>query len=96
MITFFAVDPVGLVDGLAVFWKRELPVKKMMFTSVTIELLIDDKEADIEWWCVCACASADARIRREQWKIIARRSCIWGESWAIMEDLNDITSNDEK
>ncbi|XP_027158016.1 uncharacterized protein LOC113759637 [Coffea eugenioides] len=61
-----------------------------------IELLIEDREVGGEWWCVCVYASADVRIRKEQWKVIARRSCLWGEAWAIMGDLNDITSNNEK
>ncbi|XP_027102977.1 uncharacterized protein [Coffea arabica] len=92
----FVVDPVGLVGGLAVFWKKELQVKKVLFSSFTIELLIEDREVGGEWWCVCVYASADVRIRKEQWKVIARRSCLWGEAWAIMGDLNDITSNNEK
>ena len=61
----FVVDPVGLIGGLAVFWKREFQVKKVLFTSFTIELLIVDKEADVECWCVCVYASANARIRKE-------------------------------
>ena len=88
----FVVDPVGLAGGLAMLWKQELKVKKVLFTSFTIELLIDDSEIGAEWWCICAYASADASIRREQWKVIARRRCIWGESWAIMGDLNDIVT----
>ncbi|XP_071915285.1 uncharacterized protein [Coffea arabica] len=92
----FVVDPVGLASGLAVLWKKELLDKKVLFSSFTIELLIDDKEAEVEWWCVCVYASTDVRIRREQWKVIVRRSCLWGDAWAIMGDLNNITSNNEK
>ncbi|XP_071905810.1 uncharacterized protein [Coffea arabica] len=88
--------PSGLAGGLAMLWKQELKVKKVLFTSFTIELLIDDSEIGAEWWCIYVYASADASIRREQWKVIARRRCIWGESWAIMGDLNDIRSNAEK
>ncbi|XP_071933651.1 uncharacterized protein [Coffea arabica] len=58
--------------------------------------IIEDREVGGEWWCVCVYTSADVRIRKEQWKVIARRSCLWGEAWAIMGDLNDITSNNEK
>ena len=92
----FVVDPVGLAGGLAVLWNKELKVKKVLFTSFTIELLIDDSELGAEWWCICTYASVDARVRKGQWEVLARRRCIWGESWAIMGDLNDITSNAEK
>ena len=61
----FVVDPVGLAGGLAMLWKQELKVKKVLFTSFTIELLIDDSEIGAEWWCICAYVSADASIRRE-------------------------------
>mgnify|MGYP004703452751 FL=1 len=75
---------------------KELQVKKVLFTSFTIELLIEDNEAKIDWWCICAYASSDAGMRRVQWKVLTRRSIMWGKYWAIMGDLNDITSNGEK
>ncbi|XP_071918953.1 uncharacterized protein [Coffea arabica] len=92
----FVVNPVGRVGGLVVIWKEELKVKKKLFTSFTVELLIEDSEAKIEWWCICAYASADARIRKGQWEVVKRRGSLWGWFWAIMGDLNDITSNEEK
>ena len=32
----FVVDPVGLAGGLAMLWKQELKVKKVLFTNFTI------------------------------------------------------------
>ncbi|XP_071917167.1 uncharacterized protein [Coffea arabica] len=92
----FVVDLVGRAGGLAVIWKQELRVKRVLLTSFTIELLIEDTEFGFDWWCICAYASSDAGIRKEQWNVIYRRSAMWGEHWAIMGDLNDITSNGEK
>lgn len=86
----FVVDPVGTAGGLAVLWKKELVVKKTLFTSFTIEVLIEDGEAKCEWWCICVYASADSGIRQEQWEVISRKY------WAIMGDMNDIVSNSEK
>ena len=43
------VDPVGKAGGLAVFWKQELMVKKVLFTNFTIELLIEDDETRVNW-----------------------------------------------
>ena len=45
----FVVDPVGKAGGLAVLWKQELTVKKVLFTSFTIELLIEDVETRVNW-----------------------------------------------
>ena len=45
----FVVDPVGRAGGLAAIWKKELKVKKVLFTSFTIELLIEDSESMIDW-----------------------------------------------
>ena len=69
----FVVDPVSIAGGLAVIWKKELAVKKILFTSFTIELLIEDNEAKFDWWCIGTYASSDTRIRREQWKVLTRR-----------------------
>ncbi|XP_027090153.2 uncharacterized protein [Coffea arabica] len=82
--------------GLAVLWKQELRVKKVLFTSFTIELLIEDEETRVNWWCICVYASTDVGIRREQWEVVTRKSVLWGEYWAVIGDFNDITSNDEK
>lgn len=90
------VDPVGKAGSLAILWKRELQVKRVLFTSFTIELLIEDNEAKIDWWCICTYASSSVGVRREQWKVVTRRSILWGKYWAIMGDLNDIISNNEK
>ena len=92
----FVVDPVGMARGLAVMWKEEVLVKKVLFTSFTIELLIVDRDTNLEWWCVCIYASPDDSVRKAQWEVITRRSQLWGESWAIMGDMNDIVSNGEK
>ena len=92
----FVVDPVGKAGSLAILWKRELQVNKVLFTSFTIELLIEDNEAKIDWWCICTYASSSVGVRREQWKVATRRSILWGKYWAIMGDLNDIISNNEK
>ena len=92
----FVVDHVGKAGGLAVMWKQELRVKKVLFSSFTIELQIEDEETRVNWWCICVYASTDVGIRREQWEVVTRRSALWGEYWAVMGDFNDITSNDEK
>ena len=62
----FVVDPIGMARSLVVLWKNELQVKKVLFTSFTIELLIEDNEVKIDRWCICAYASSDVGVRREQ------------------------------
>ena len=62
----FVVDPVGLAGGLAMIWKNEVNVKQVLFTSFTIELLIDDRDTNFESWCVCIYASPNANVRKEQ------------------------------
>ena len=92
----FVVDPMGLAGGLAVIWKRDIQVKSILFTSFTIELLIGDQGGSKDWWCVCAYTSSDDKIREQQWRVLERRTQIWGDCWALMGDLNDIKSNGEK
>ncbi|XP_071905925.1 uncharacterized protein [Coffea arabica] len=92
----FVVDPVGIAGGLAVIWKKDIQVKSILFTSFTIELLIGDHRGGRDWWCVCVYASTDDKIREQQWRVLERRTQVWGECWALMGDLNDITSNGEK
>ena len=36
----FVMDPVGIAGRLAVLWKKELVIKKILFTSFTIVVLI--------------------------------------------------------
>ncbi|XP_071914103.1 uncharacterized protein [Coffea arabica] len=92
----FVVDPVGTAGGLAVFWRNKLQVKTILFTSFTIELLLADSEGKKDWWCICTYASTDDKVREQQWDVLERRKQIWGDCWALMGDLNDITSNGEK
>ncbi|XP_071912962.1 uncharacterized protein [Coffea arabica] len=100
----FVVDPVGLAGGLAVLWKQELKVKKVLFTSFTIELLIDDWEIGAEWWCICVYASTNASVRREQWKVLERRNIgfegvpwTWCNNWKsegeVKERIDRILGN---
>ena len=60
----FVVDPVGMAGGLAVMWKDEVTVKRVLFTSFTIELLIGDRDTNLDWWCVCIYASPDDSVRK--------------------------------
>ena len=51
----FIMDPVGMAGGLALMWKKKVSVKKVLFTSFTIELLIVDRDINVKWWCVHLC-----------------------------------------
>ena len=55
----FVVDPTGTTRGLAIFWSEDITIKKTLFTSFSIELLIDDPESKMEWWCMYVCASSN-------------------------------------
>ena len=89
------VNLVGMVGGMAVLWKNGLQVKKILFTSFTIELLIEYKEVNTDRQCICIYGSTDDGIRREQYKFITKKKQLWGDSWAIMGDFNNIRSNGE-
>ena len=51
----FVIDPVGKSGGMAVFWKDDLKINRILYTYFTIELLIGDTDRNYSWWCVCVC-----------------------------------------
>ncbi|XP_071902615.1 uncharacterized protein [Coffea arabica] len=48
--------------GLALMWKNELKIEKILFTHITIEAKILASNQNDAWWCVCLYASTD-----DQW-----------------------------
>ncbi|XP_027182377.1 uncharacterized protein LOC113780798 [Coffea eugenioides] len=92
----FVVDPVGRAGGLAVLWRNELQICKVLYTDFTIELLMERTGARARWWLICVYASSEDQIREKQWKVIEGRKSLWGQNWVLAGDMNDILSNDEK
>ena len=60
----FFVNPVGKVRGLAIMWKNELKIEKILFTHITIEAKKPASNENDGWWCVCFYASTDDQVRR--------------------------------
>ena len=79
----FVVDPVGRSGGLAVMWKKDVQVKRVLYTNFTIELCIEDLSKKISWWLICIYASTDDATREQQWQIIGNRKVLWGNKWLI-------------
>ena len=48
----FVMDPVGRSGGLAVMWKKELAVSKVLFTDFSIELQIEGTRDESKWWLI--------------------------------------------
>ncbi|XP_027148760.1 uncharacterized protein LOC113749274 [Coffea eugenioides] len=94
--SLFVVDPIGRSGGLAVMWRKDVQIKRVLYTDFTIELCIEDLSRKISWWLVCIYANVDDAIREKQWKIIESRRALWGNRWLLAGDMNDILSNDEK
>ncbi|XP_071923061.1 uncharacterized protein [Coffea arabica] len=48
----FVVDPIGRAGGLAVVWRKDLVVKRVLSTEFTIELNVERKGTEKDWWFV--------------------------------------------
>ena len=59
----FFVNPNGRAGGLAIMWKNELKIEKILFTHITIEFKIPASIQNDAWWCVCLYASKDDQER---------------------------------
>lgn len=90
------VEAVNKAGGMALLWKEEIKISKILVTTFTIEALVEDQESKSKWWLVGVYASYDSQIRKQQWRIIRDRKKLWGENWIIAGDFNDIVSNEEK
>ena len=46
--SWFVVDPIGRASGLSVMWRKEMVIRKVLYTDFTIELQVAGKgnEAD--------------------------------------------------
>ena len=94
--SLFVVDPIGRAGGLAVLWRRDLVVKRVLFTDFTIELNVEGKGTEEDWWFVGIYASSNDQLREQQWKTIEHRANIWGRNWILAGDMNDLLSSGEK
>lgn len=92
----FTVDAVNKAGGWAIFWKKEVKVLQMVPIAFTMEIQILEKDSNTTWWCVGIYASTNAKIRKEEWKVLKRRKVLWGPKWILVGDFNDILSMKEK
>ena len=48
--SLFVVDPIGRASGMAVMWKKELVIRKVLYTNFTIELQVAGKGNEVDWY----------------------------------------------
>ncbi|XP_071918969.1 uncharacterized protein [Coffea arabica] len=94
--SLFVVDPIGRAGGLAIIWRKDLVVKRVLFIDFTIELNVEGKGTEEDWWFVGIYASSSDQLREQQWKTIEHRTNIWGRNWILASDMNDLLSSGEK
>ncbi|XP_071918974.1 uncharacterized protein [Coffea arabica] len=94
--SLFVVDPIGRAGGLAVIWRKDLEVKRVLFTDFTIEWNVEGKGTEEDWWFVGIYASSSYQLREQQWKTIEHRTNIWGRNWILAGNMNDLLSSGEK
>ena len=90
------VEAMDRKEGMALFWNKDVEVKQVVTTALTIEALVLDPDKQIEWWFIGVYMSCDPIIRRQQWNVLTRRKQLWGDKWLLAGDFNDILSNEEK
>lgn len=81
------IESIGKAGGLTAFSDDEEGIKQVLVTAFTLEILIEDKIKNMQWWCIAIYASTDCKIRKEQWKVISRRRSLWGNNVIILGDL---------
>ncbi|XP_071902765.1 uncharacterized protein [Coffea arabica] len=92
----YVVDAVNKAGGMAFFWTNSVQVKEVQHTDFTIEILIEDGEARLNWWLVSIYASCEKQVRKKQWDIVTERKKAWGDKVIIIGDFNDIKCKEEK
>lgn len=61
----FMIDLVGKASGLAVMWRNELQVCKVLYTDFNIEMLLERNGARARWWLICVYVSSEDQIREK-------------------------------
>ena len=69
----YVVDAVNKAGGMAFFWTNSVQVKEVQHTDFTIEILIEDGEARLNWWLVRIYVSCEKQVRKKQWDIVTER-----------------------
>lgn len=90
------VDPVGIAGGMALFWKGSVQVKQVLKTTCSIEVEVEDDVTGKCWWVICIYLSTVLRVRKAEWQFLSDRRLVWGDSWVMVGDYNDIVGNQEK
>ncbi|KAH7846631.1 hypothetical protein Vadar_016292 [Vaccinium darrowii] len=90
------VDPIGIVGGLAVLWKRDLAVRFIRSSSFFIEMEIKDDDSNHVWRLINLYASSTDSVRKSQWEELIGYWKQCSEDWVVWGDFNDILWADEK
>ncbi|XP_071940156.1 uncharacterized protein [Coffea arabica] len=90
------VEAMDRKESMALFWNKDIEVREVVTTALTIEALVFDPELQIDWWFIGVYMSCDANIRKQQWKVLTARRQLWGDKWLLAGDFNDILTNEEK
>ncbi|KAK8551543.1 hypothetical protein V6N12_040179 [Hibiscus sabdariffa] len=91
----FYVEPIGLADGLALWWNNEIKLSVLHFDKNFIDTIIS-LNGEEEWFGTFIYAPPYESEKQDFWERIGRLRNTNNEKWCIMGDTNTVTSPYEK
>jgi len=92
----FPVGCVGRSGGLAMMWKKELPVWVVSYSRNRIDLVFLDEMRVDRWRLTGYYAFLEKERRREAWDFVRDIAIASSLPWFIVGDFNDIVEMHEK
>ncbi|XP_040987631.1 uncharacterized protein LOC121235349 [Juglans microcarpa x Juglans regia] len=91
----FAIDPVGKIGGLALFWKDREEVQIQTYSHWHVSARVRESNKG-NWVFTDFYGHPDTSKRRFSWELLNRVKPTEGTAWCVAGDFNEILSFREK
>lgn len=92
----FSVDAIGKSGGLCLLWHDELEVNILTYSQNLIHISIDHAVLPSKWILSCVYGPPHSNQKKFFWNQLETMVNSINEPWAMIGDLNEILSSDEK
>ncbi|CAA0831590.1 Unknown protein, partial [Striga hermonthica] len=92
---FAIVDPQGQSGGLLLLWQSDITILQSVSKDFYIAVQFQGKDA-AKSWGIFVYLSSEKHTREQQWAELTQDKSLWGDSWFIIGDWNDIRFPEDK